>query len=161
MKKIFCFIFIIIISTFSQSQQKWAAGINIGFGKNYYSNDYQTNPNHFSFESPMSILIGAQFIKFTNKNSQIVEQLSYTTKKIQLNYKTNETNLPYEVNEEVTDKYDCFSFSIGYRKPFVVRRVNHQLKSTVCAHRHAAHTLPFAIGFKNHNRFGGTRVTEP
>ncbi|MES2484518.1 MAG: hypothetical protein V4581_01005 [Bacteroidota bacterium] len=102
----------------SNAQQKYALGFSFGLGKNYFHNDYTTDANHFNFESPTSITIGTQLVKYINPKNQLVFKLGYTSKKIKFVYETNEPDIPYNVNETTIDKYNCLSLSAGYRRPF-------------------------------------------
>lgn len=120
MRKIIYLISILFIFKTSYSQKKYSLGFSLGLGKNYFVNSFNKDEKHFEFNSPNSLLLGIQFVKLINQNNQIVTQFSYSTKKVKLEYNTNEPEIPYNVNEIITDKYDCLSLSVGYRKPIKI-----------------------------------------
>jgi len=118
MKKALATIALLLTVQNFHAQEKYALGFSFGFGKSYFHNDYTTEANHFNFESPTSVTIGTQLVKYINPKNQVVFKLGYTSKKVKFEYNTNEPDIPYSVNETTEDKYNCLSLSAGYRRPF-------------------------------------------
>lgn len=123
MKNILLLIFCILLSQNINAQEKYALGFSFGIGQNYFNNKFETDGNHFKFDNPASILIGAQLIKYINAKNQIVAQLNYTSKRVKFEYNSNEPNIPFNENAIIIDKFDCFAIAFGYRRSIQISNV--------------------------------------
>jgi hypothetical protein len=106
------------------AQQNYDLGLSLGLGKSFFHNEFPTDNNHYSFVNPTSIAVGTQLVKNLNANNQLVFKLGYSSKRIKFEYNLNEITIPLKVNDAIIDKYNCFSLSAGYRRPFQINNIN-------------------------------------
>lgn len=155
MRNIFFTIIFFMISSSIYGQEKYSLGFSFGVGKNYFKNSLETDSNHFKFYNPSSIAIGTQFVKHLNAKNHIVSQFEYTIKKVAFKYNTNESRIPYAINENIIEKYDCLSLSIGFRRTLKIK----SLQTFVEIDLIADYNLNSSIGSKGTGNYDGNENT--
>lgn len=116
MKKNLTLCFLYCAVTLFYTQSSYSLGVHIGGGVNIYSNKYDTDENHFKFNSPISGNIGVKLLKYMDEKNAFLLELNHSRKTIEFDYDLNEKEIPYKLKDNIGQKYSTISMHVGYRR---------------------------------------------
>ena len=109
-------IFYFLFTNYFKSQMNYSIGLSLGLGANIYSNQNNSDKNHFSFKNGISNYVGVKILKNLDEENKLFVDITYSRKKIELEYNLNESEIPFDNKEIVGQKYSSLSLFLGYRR---------------------------------------------